>query len=327
MTENSATISPPPAKSSCVRKSILFSLLLGLILIGLFLLGNYYYGKIFSSLATTKNNLYLAQKNMSSMEQQVSQLTTLLKNQNETINALRQTQTGYNRDQWRVSEADFLVKLANDKIHFENNFSLAITLLQAADQEIRDLNDAQLLPVRKALASDIVALQAVPAVDTTGIYLHLAALNEQISTLPLPNKPSASTGPVVTTVNENLPWWKRGLEQTWQQLQKIVVIRYNQKGPLPLIMPDQQTFLLQNLHAILEKSMWALLHRQPDIYQSSLNQAVNWINQYFVADSSITQSVTQQLTQLSQININPALPQNLDSLQAFKDYFASQHQQ
>ena len=44
-------------------------------------------------------------------------------------------------------------------------------LLQSADQEIRDVNDAKFLSIRKALATDIANLQAAPRMDVTGIYV------------------------------------------------------------------------------------------------------------------------------------------------------------
>ncbi|HVX00114.1 MAG TPA: uroporphyrinogen-III C-methyltransferase, partial [Candidatus Babeliaceae bacterium] len=207
-----------------------------IVLIFVFYSAYFYYLKLANREAHTKQYLVQTQENLNNLERKVQSLTNQIQDQTNTINSIRQTQTCFQRDEWRVYEAEFLVKLANDKLQYENNTAHAILLLQAADQQIRDLNDASLLPLRKALAEDIANLQSVPSVDVAGIYARLSALNEQINKLPLQNKTSQSSQ-MQTSINPNLPWWKRGLEQTWATLQKIVTVRYNQEGRLPLVTP------------------------------------------------------------------------------------------
>jgi uroporphyrin-III C-methyltransferase len=207
-------------------------------------------------------------------------------------------------------------------LQFENNIPQAIVLLQNADGYLSGLSDDRLRPVRKALAADVAALQAVPQIDVVGIYMRLVALNDQIKQLPLPNKPQ-QTDVVQAPSNENLPWWKRGLRQTEQALKQIVVIRYNAQDTLPFITPEQQNFLILNLHAEMENAIWGLLHQQPEIYRTSLTQAKNWIIQYGQSDSPMTKSLITNLTQLEQMNIKPEPPKSLQSLQEFPEYFAA----
>lgn len=258
------------------------------------------------------------------LQHQVNEMSDALKAQGQAMNALRQTESGYKRDEWRIIEAEFLVKSASEKLQLESNPLQAIVLLQYADQEIRDLNDAQLFPIRKALASDIAKLQAVPRVDVAGIYAQLAALNEQIIKLPLPTKPAENT-PVVESDAAPASWWQRGLQQAWQAIRQIVTVHYYQQNVPPLVMPAQQDFLLQNLHAQVDQAIWALLHHQSVIYQKSLQTTIEWIKQYFDADSSAVQSVLANLTQLQLIDVNPTVPQLTDSLQALHGYFAGRN--
>lgn len=290
-----------------------------IVLIYLFYATNYSYLHYISKNQDTEEHLLQVQKNMSEVEKQIHQLADDLSNQAKMINTLRQVQPNINQDDWEILKAKFLVQMANDKLQYENNISQAILLLQTADEQMRALNNDRLLPLRKALANDIASLQAVPQVDVAGLYMRLSALNDQINRLPLPNKP-AQSATVQPGNNENLPWWQRGLQETWQALQKIVVIRYNENGKPPLIMPEQQDFLYQNLHAVIEKAMWGLLHQQQEIYQASLQQAINWIKQYFVNNAQVTQSVVNGLTELQKVDVHPAAPKLSESLQAFQNY-------
>lgn len=295
-----------------------------IILIYLFYATNYYLNYL-AKHQDSEEHLLQVQKNMSEVEKQVHQLADNLSSQANMINTLRQSQQSQpkiNQEDWQVMYAKFLVQMANDKLLFESNVPQAILLLQTADEKIHALNDDRLLPLRKALADDIASLQAVPQVDIAGLYMRLSALNDQINQLPLPNKPSSTMVTAQPAANENLPWWKRGLQQTWQELQKIVVVRYNENGKPPLIMPEQQDFLYQNLHAAIEKAMWGLLHQQSEIYQASLQQAINWIKKYFVINVQATQSVINGLTELQKVNVHPEVPKISDSLQGFQNYSA-----
>lgn len=301
---------------------ILFSTFGVLILLFSFYFASFYSLKNISHSMNTRERQIALQNEFENLKSEITQLTQTVQEQNQALNSLRQTQTGYSREEWRMVEAQSLARIANDKLQLEGNVSEAIVLLQSADSEIRRLNDAKFLPVRQALANDITHLQAIPVVDITGIYARLTALLNQLPQLPLPNKPVlAST--IQTQTAKDLPWWKRGLIETWEGLQKIVTVRYHQSGTLPLILPEQQDFLYQNLYASIEKSMWGLIHHQPEIYRLGLEQASIWVKRYFVPDSALTQSFLENLKQLQALDINPPRPKLLDSLKAFQDYFSS----
>jgi uroporphyrin-3 C-methyltransferase len=269
-------------------------------------------------LAAFQNHQTNMQTSIDTIQQQSKQSTDAL---NQSMAELRQSFNG-DKNTWRILEAQYYVKLADAKLQYESNISTAIQLLQAADSEIKDINEPRLDSARKVLAEDIAALQSTPQVDYTGLYMRLSALDQQVDKLPTLIKP---TGDVVApqAIATNEPWWKRGLQNTWKSLQKIVVVRYHATGTLPLVTPEQQDFLIQNCHAMFEKAMWAVLNKQPEIYHASLQQASNWISQYFVMDSAATKNILTNIVELQQIDIHPTVPRVTTSLQAFRDYLAN----
>jgi uncharacterized protein HemX/uroporphyrinogen-III synthase len=270
---------------------------------------------VVSSVSSVQKNLTDVQQSIESMQQQLQHANDEIKSQSQAIATLQQMQ-GNSKNMWAILEAQYLVKLANDNLQFENNTALAISLLQAADHSLQGLNDSKAAAIRQALATDITALQAVSQVDTVGMYAKLSALNQEVDTLPLPTKIIAPTE-VMQATDEKLPWWKRGLEETMHALGKIVVVRYNPSGSLPLVTPEQQDFLYQNMHAILEKAMWAVLHKQPEIYKASVQQAIDWVKKYFLQDSPVTQSMLKNLNELLQVDVRPAAPAISGSVDAF----------
>jgi uroporphyrin-3 C-methyltransferase len=249
------------------------------------------------------------------------QMQSALTSQQQVIGELKSTQQG-KQESWSVSEAQYLTNLANDNLQVGDNIALVISLLQTADQKMRDLANANVLPVRKALAADIAALQAVPAVDLAGVYADVLALNSQVDKLPLPNKrPASDQASTDNADTQKISWWRNGLHQSWDALRKIVVVRYNKPGERPFIPPDQQDFLYQNLHATFEQALSAVVHRQPEIYRASLQQGAAWIQQYFLTDSPVTQAELSSITKLQAVTLRPELPNISASLQAFHDYF------
>jgi uroporphyrin-3 C-methyltransferase len=259
--------------------------------------------------ATNEQQLANLQKELGNAQQSVEKSQLLSEKQEKMISDWQASQQG-NLEKWYVAEAQYLVRLASDHVTFTQNIPMALTLLRRADQVLASQNDTSLVPIRKSLAADLVNLQTQPQIDTTKLYLVLSGINTELSQLPLPASPlqNQTKRDVATTpVNDTaLPWWKMGLNKTWDALSKIVIVRYNGSNALPLVMPEEKVYLYQNLHAQMENAMWATLHGNASVYQSSLAKTIGWIRQYFQQDSPVTQTLLQRLQGLQSLNIQPA---------------------
>lgn len=323
--QNKAVISNPKNSRNTfpwLGLGFAFSTIAVIILFGLFFYAIVRGSDLSQQLVKTVSQLQIrvdeTQTNLETIKKEHTQAN---ENFEKSITALQQTLSS-NPNTWHVNETQFYVNLADSQLRFENNVTAAIQLLQLADQSIKNLSDPTLDNIRRALAQDIAALQAVPLVDVTGIYMRLAALNNQIDQLPTMNQ-AAENQSATTAVDSKAPWWKKGLTDSFNALEKIVVIRYNNSNMPPLVTPTQKEFLIQNMHALVEKTMWALLHRQPEIYKESLAQTIQWSHLFFMSNSPLTQSFVTNLNQLQEIVIDPKLPSLTLSQQALHDYFAS----
>lgn len=222
-------------------------------------------------------------------------------------------------DKWRLAEAEYLVKIANDHIQFTHDTSTALTILQRADETLASVQNSSVIEIRKAITSDIVALQAAPIADTTSLYLHINALDGQLEQLPLPVDPLQSNlnqAPAIE-IPANTPWWKAGLMHTWSTLHKFIIVRNMGTQTLPLVFPEEKLFLYQNLHAKLQNAMWAVLYRQQDVYQSSLASVISWVQKYFVQDAPETKTILQNLEELQKMDIKPVTLNLDETIQLF----------
>ncbi|OGT47640.1 MAG: hypothetical protein A3E83_07105 [Gammaproteobacteria bacterium RIFCSPHIGHO2_12_FULL_41_20] len=267
------------------------------------------------------------QGDIASAQDAVAEVQQALKNVNQTVaqqgQQFQEWRTEHSQGGWKIAEAQYLVKMAHDQLQFMHNIPLAITLLQAASQTIQQLNDANLAPILQALNTDLIALQQLPIVDVSAVYSRLLRVNKALDILPLTVAvPSAAPQviPAVTSI-EALPWWRAAAMNTWRSLQQVVKVHYTPGNTLPFILPEQQHYLYQNLHAQLENAMWAALHYEESIYQASLEQTHMWVRQYFVQDAEVTKNTLAELAALQAIHLQSPLL-TLSALPAFQAYFA-----
>lgn len=263
------------------------------------------------------------QKSVNEMEQSGQKSNELLAQQEKVMSEWRAAEQG-DLVKWHVAEARYLVKLANDHLQFSHDIKTALILLQQADGSLQNLDEPDLLALRKSVSGDIAALQALPQADVTSLYLRAAALDEQLDQLPLSASPLKNDKQAATqsVPAPALPWWKAGMDYVWEGLGRIVVVRKYNTSALPLVLPEEKVFLYQNLHARMEIVIWGILHGNAGIYQASLVRMTDWIKQYFDQNAQSTKAMLQNLEELQNINIEPPAMNLSPTLDLFEQYLA-----
>lgn len=275
-------------------------------------------------MSADQGRLAMLQHAVEQLQLATQQTQALTAKQEQIIGDWQAVQKG-DMNKWYMSEAQYLVKLANDHAQYSHNIDMAITLLQRADQVLLPMQETSAIEIRQSIGSNISTLQALPQINVSDLYLKLSVLDSQINQLPLlsvPIKPEAQTSEA-TAAEPDKTWWQAGLEKTWQALQKIVIVRQAPTGAMPLVLPEDKTFAYQSLHAEMQNAMWAVLHHQPDIFQVSIDRQIAWIQQYFMQDAPQTQAMLSQLTALRNLNIKPQTADLSGTLQLFSRYFSS----
>lgn len=220
---------------------------------------------------------------------------------------------GIGNEEWILREAEYLVRLASFNLQFSQNLAQAKLLLQMADARLAALQDPRLLAARQSLTNSLAKLQAMPALDLESILLQLNALETQIGTLPIIATPE-ETAPSPLPNHHHQPGWKRNLQESWLELQKLVIIQYHNEPISHLISPVNRPALDMQLQLLLAQAEWAVIHGKNNLYQQSIQSALNWVKNYYVETSPKTQAMLTNLNQLLSINIAPALPDLSDTL-------------
>ncbi len=234
-----------------------------------------------------------------------------------------------NQDSWKLAEAQYLLRLANQRILLEKDSQNALALALSADDVLREINQAELLGVRKTLAEEIAVLKNTGVVDREGIFLRLTGLSNQIDAIPfvetLGPSPEDEDEPAPP---ENETWRQMVTRKFYAWLHKLgsyVRVRDHGRAVNALLPPSEQAYLQQNLHLMFEQAQVALLRNDAQIYQDTLVKAQNWINQYYTLNDQ-AKSVLDELQNLQNEDIAPELTNFSNSSAALADYIAKREQ-
>lgn len=234
------------------------------------------------------------------------------------------------RRSWQLSEVEHLLLIANDRLQLSGDLESASTALQLADARMATLNDPALLPAREQLANELAQIAATPRVDTRAIALKLASLIRQVPELPLTriaptdfvppdvNEPASSGAEAMADAG------KRALFMAKQALKQMVVVRKADEPTRPLLPPEQDYFLRQNLILKMESARLALLRGQETVYRDALQTALAWVGANFDTDNRGVQALQAELSALSGERITQAKPAINGSLQAVQQVIAEQ---
>ncbi len=272
----------------------------------------------------------LGRRQQADQQQQAVQLQALRTREEAdrvALQALR-AQQGRGRRAWQVAEAEYLVRIASNRLQLERDVGTALSALGSADVLLHATGDPALLGARKALAGDIQALRSTPRPDVPGMSMAISGVVGVIDTLPLtgvtsfPGTNGQSRGAQSAVLTHGTGW--RGMAQrVWDTLKTLVVIRRHTRAVRPLLPPEQRYFLTGNLHLILEQARLALLNEDNVDFHRRLVVARTWIGTYFDTEAPATRGVLETLADLQKHDIRPALPSVANALKAIERYRAA----
>tara|TARA_R110001592_G_scaffold1874_4_gene11365 strand:- start:9193 stop:10347 length:1155 start_codon:yes stop_codon:yes gene_type:complete len=226
------------------------------------------------------------------------------------------------RQDWLLAEAEYLLRLANQRAQLSHDARSAAQLLGSADEILRDLDEPALLPVRAELAREIGALQNSAERDVEGSYLALQALASEVEKLRIYKAPSYVPIPVQV---EESAWQQRlqgGLTAAWEKLRGYIRIDHHQDNFRAQLAPEQEAVLRASLQLMFEQAQLALLANQPVLYERALEKAAAWLNRYYQLDEK-RDALLAQINTLAEVQVDAELADISGSLRMLKEYLKS----
>ncbi|EXU74730.1 MULTISPECIES: uroporphyrinogen-III C-methyltransferase [Erwinia] len=256
-------------------------------------------------LTTQTGALDTARQQQAAMSQQLDQL----KEKVATI-------SGNDAHTWMLAQADYLVKLAGRKLWSDQDVTTAAALLKSADNSLAEMNDPSLIEVRRALTNDISSLSAISQVDYDGVILKLNQLSNGVDNLRLADSDN-SDSPMDSDSGElssSLREWRQNLVKSWHNfMDDFITIRRRDTTAEPLLAPNQEIYLRENIRSRLLVAAQAVPRHQDEIYKQSIDTVSAWVRAWFDTHDPATKAYLSQLDELSQQSISMDVPDALQS--------------
>lgn len=252
---------------------------------------------------------------------QAQQLVSQLDRLNESVGAVdlrvERIELGLKRQQASVQllAVRQLLFVADQQLRLVNDRSLALQALGQADNILNAVDDRQWLPLRALIATQISALQAIPAIDVSGISLRLTELRHRIDELSGLSEgrlqPQAVFADSAAMAELEVDDWRQFFSRGWHRLVErlsslVSIQRVSGEDPV-LITAEQLQGLKFNLQAQLLLAELDLARASGDVVQR-LNEVVLALEKYFDQTSPAVAAMLVELDLLSKTPVKVDYP-------------------
>lgn len=225
------------------------------------------------------------------------------------------------RETWLVAEAEYYMQIANSQLQLAGNPGLALIALRMADERVLQLANPALIDVRRTLADELAALEAMEKPDIEGATLTLASLARVVGSLPLRRAGLADDADVAAHEPES-----GSIDRVWNSIKRafseLVKVTPADRAEMPLVAPEAEYFLRTNLTLQLQAARIALLRGEQAVFEQSLDDATAWLHEHFDRQSAPVTSALQTITEIRQGMVTVEAPDISQSLKLLRQYKA-----
>ncbi len=232
-----------------------------------------------------------------------------------------QRQLGKTRGDWLIADAEYLLSVANERLHLVGDVNATRMALEAADQRLRESGDTGTIVIREQIAKEISQIQGIKLPDLVGLYASIQSLESEVAKLALelpysgkpltPPEESTNTGAVTEDSNDLV-------NTAIKELEGIVTIKRSEKPIKEILTQEQAEFIREQLKVKLEVIKIALVQQNDALYQSALKDSKSWIEQQFTKNE-VSQQVLSELSRLESVKLRSQFPDISLSLKMLRD--------
>lgn len=249
-----------------------------------------------------------------------SRLVIQLQGDQQRLNQRLETVLGASRKDWRLAEAEHLLRLASLRLSALQDISSAQALVEGADEILREQNDPGSFAAREQVAKTLVALRSTEQPDRTGLFLRLGALRDQVISLTELAPEYKGRGESLlglTADGDGASRWA----QWWDQISRYIRIDFNaDKNVRPLLAGQSLSQVRLALSLALEQAQWAALNGQAAVYSQALDEARDVLKGNFNPDNPQSKVMLEQVAELSTQPVTVVTPDLTGTLSAVQGY-------
>lgn len=226
-----------------------------------------------------------------------------------------ETILGASRQDWRLAEAEHLLRMASLRLSALHDTNSAGFLLEAADHILMEQNDPAAFAAREQLARSITALRSGGSLDRTGLFVKLGALYQQANQLT--HLAPSFTQDAQTPAAQSASHWERW----WDSVSHYIRIDFNASEQVQPLLAGQSLIQVRlALGLALEQAQWAALNGAQAVYQQALQQALDILDAHFSIEDPNVKGLRTQISELSEQKVRQELPDLSTALTTLQAY-------
>ena len=252
-------------------------------------------------------------------------LVAQLQGDQQRLSQRLETVLGASRKDWRLAEAEHLLRLASLRLSALQDINSALALVQGADEILREQDDPGSFAAREQLARSLAALRSIEQPDRTGLFLQLAALRDQAVQLnklaPEYEDKGESLLGLTTEKSEDSYW-----THWWNKISHYFRIDFSaDKDIRPVLAGQGLAQVRLALSLALEQAQWAALNGEPQVFAKAVSEAKSVLQANFNQDDPQSKVIGERLDALAKQRVAVMTPDLAQSLSAVQAYLERRH--
>jgi uncharacterized protein HemX len=207
--------------------------------------------------------------------------------------------------EWSLAEASYLLGNAQRAARLDADPARAALALELAGASLAPVPGSAGL--RASIDSAQRRLRGIDVPDVDALAGELADAGRLLKEAPL-----REPGHAEQTVAPPVSGWRGALDQAWQQLREVVVLQRVGAPLQPLLRPDEQRYLRQQLALKFAAAEYALRRRNQAALRSELSDVQVWAEAYLDTDTAPVARALATVRRLADTELRPQLPDLVD---------------
>ena len=248
-------------------------------------------------------------KQLITLSKQIEQQATL---QEKISESALETIDYVNRSRliWGLKETEHVLRMANHRLHIENDVNGTIAAMNAADNRLEELNDARLLPVRESISNQVGKLKNFPYPDWVGISLQidntLSGLRYDLIKEAQLQKETRIDNDEINNDSSEISWWKKFINSLKSLINKSVKVTHEEQRMRLFIYQQEKQQTYEFLRMKLLGAKYAVASKDDESYHRELEAALAWLEN--TESISNSHELIEEIRELNAVNLEPELP-------------------
>lgn len=229
----------------------------------------------------------------------------------------------YKTNDWLMQKARYYLELAGINNTWTNDFATTQSLLEGADNTLKNISSDEVTEIRKTIAAESLKVNTANKLDTIKLLSELHAISAAMQNIQVkPNVAANETSDEAKAEKDETSSWREHFKSSLSKLNKLIIVRRTTDASKHILSPNYLAAIRENVKLNIQQMQWAVIERNQEVYDLSCKQAIENITSNFNTEAAETKAILEKLEQMHKIDLSLAKAKIGGSLSALEKLIA-----